>query len=84
MLDTMRMSAYCCVMPSPIRTNGAKVAEARIRAGLTRADLAERIGVDRSTIHRIEEGAQPKPQTLLALASVLGCDINDLTDRTAA
>jgi putative transcriptional regulator len=53
--------------------DGRRVAEARRRASLTQQQLAERIGVGRVTITRIETGAQvPSLTVALALARVLG------------
>ncbi len=72
-------------MPTPIRVNGAKLAEVRIRAGLSRAALATAAGVNRSNVWRIECGqSQPVPATLVALATALGVDIDAITDRSAA
>jgi putative transcriptional regulator len=52
---------------------GRRVAEARRRAGLTQQQLAERIGVGRVTITRIENDAQtPSLDVALALARELG------------
>jgi len=45
--------------------------EARKRAGLTQADLAERVGVHRVTIARLEGGAEPGVTLALQLADAL-------------
>lgn len=52
----------------------------RLRAGLTVAELAERSGVDKATLHRIERGDHTKPhmRTLIAVADVLGVTPADL------
>lgn len=72
-------------MARPIRVNGDKIAEVRIRAGLTQSALAERVGVNRSYINRIESGYRSgTPATLLAIADALGCTLDDITDRVAA
>lgn len=43
---------------------------ARVRAGLTQAELAERMGTTQSAIARLESGVQlPSVKTLLRLAS---------------
>lgn len=53
--------------------DGRRVAEARRRASLTQQQLAEKIGVGRVTIARIETGAQtPSLDVALALAQELG------------
>lgn len=70
---------------SPIRLNGAKVAEVRIRAGLTQTALADLVGVNRSYIHRIEAGDRHGlPGTWVAIAKALGVEIDAITDRAAA
>lgn len=69
----------------PIRLNGAKMAEARIRAGMSQSVLAAHVGVNRSAINRIESGTRnPGPALLVALAAALGCEIDDITERVAA
>lgn len=60
-------------------TGGRRVAEARRRAGLTQHELAERIGVGRVSIARIENGGQtPSVTVALALARVLGGSVEAL------
>jgi len=51
----------------------------RLTAGLTQADLAERVSVSRKTINTIENGVFV-PTTVLALrlARALGCRVEDL------
>ncbi len=72
-------------MATPIRVNGEKLAEARIRAGLTQTALAALVGVNRSNINRIESGERsPAPATLVALAKALRVSIDSITDRSAA
>lgn len=52
---------------------GQRVAAARKAAGLTQPDLAERVGVGRQSIARIEAGRQTPSVTLaLAIAGALG------------
>ena len=56
-----------------------KLQAKRIRARMTAAELARRIGVNRSFIPAVERGESGvSPATLGALADVLGCDITDL------
>jgi putative transcriptional regulator len=45
---------------------GVRLKEARTEAGLTQAELAERVGVSRKTINTVENGVFI-PSTLLAL-----------------
>ncbi|MFC3119003.1 helix-turn-helix transcriptional regulator [Jhaorihella thermophila] len=51
----------------------------RLAAGLTQAELADRIGASRKTINTIENGVFV-PSTVLALriAAVLGCRVEDI------
>jgi ribosome-binding protein aMBF1 (putative translation factor) len=46
---------------------------ARVRAGLTQAELAERMGTTQSVVARLESGARlPSVQTLLRFAKATG------------
>jgi transcriptional regulator with XRE-family HTH domain len=52
------------------------IREARLRAGLTQAELAERTGRDRSVIARWEQGAvAPSVETLVELVRACGLDL---------
>jgi DNA-binding XRE family transcriptional regulator len=50
----------------------------RIKVGLTQLELAERAGVRRATITRIETGGPARIKTVRALATAMGCSIDDL------
>ena len=51
----------------------------RKEAGLTQAELAEKIGVHAKTIHHYENGdRQPNVDDLKKLAEALKCTINDI------
>jgi putative transcriptional regulator len=56
-----------------------RLKDARGEAGLTQAELAERVGVSRKTINTVENGVFT-PSTLLALklAAELGVAVEDL------
>lgn len=58
---------------------GNKLKEARAAAGLTQAELAERVGVSRKTINTVENGVFV-PSTFLALklAQALKARVEDL------
>ena len=58
---------------------GNTLKERRSAAGLTQAELAERVGVSRKTINTVENGVFI-PSTLLALklARALRCSVEDL------
>jgi transcriptional regulator with XRE-family HTH domain len=56
--------------------SAAIIREARLRAGLTQAELAERTGRERSVIARWEQGAvSPSVDTLLALVEACGFEL---------
>jgi transcriptional regulator with XRE-family HTH domain len=56
--------------------SAALIREARLRAGLTQAELAERSGRDRSVIARWEQGVvAPSVETLIELVRVCGFDL---------
>ncbi|HPE47853.1 MAG TPA: helix-turn-helix domain-containing protein [Hyphomonas sp.] len=58
---------------------GVRLKEVRTGAGLTQAELADRVSVSRKTINTVENGVFI-PSTLLALklAAALGTDVEDL------
>ncbi len=56
--------------------SAALIREARLRAGLTQADLAERTGRDRSVIARWEQAVvAPSVETLIELVRACGFDL---------
>ena len=56
--------------------SAAIIREARLRAGLTQAELAERTGRERSVIARWEQGSvAPSVETVLALVEACGFDL---------
>lgn len=57
---------------------GEKLRAARKAAGLTQAQLAEKVGCLQKDICRWEEGREPKALTLKKLAAALGCSMDDL------
>ena len=51
----------------------------REKAGLTQLQLAEKLGIDVSTVCKWETaGTMPRADKIPAIASALSCDINDL------
>lgn len=55
---------------------GQIIEEARKRANMTQAELAERIGTNKSYISRVETGkTEPKVSTFYRIASALGLTI---------
>ena len=56
--------------------SAALIREARLRAGLTQADLAERTGRDRSVIARWEQAVvAPSVETLIELVRACGFEL---------
>lgn len=58
----------------------------REKSGMTQLELANRIGIDRSTIAKWESGVSlPRANLLPKLASILGCTVDELlrTDNPA-
>lgn len=59
--------------PSPDTELGRAIRELRIKRGLSQGTLAERVGVDRKTINRIENGHHSTSvSTFAAIAESLG------------
>lgn len=55
-----------------------RLADARIRKGLKKHQVADILGVTRQTIHRWESGSRPFEYHLAAIANFLGEDIAEL------
>lgn len=57
-----------------------KIREARIENGMTQEELAEKSGVSRATISKLEQGELPstKVDTLVRLAEALGRTVGDI------
>lgn len=59
---------------APRRTNASHIAAARIRAGMTQAQLAEAIGSTQKEVSLWETGSRcPRATTLLKIARALNC-----------
>ena len=53
--------------------------EARLRAGLSQQELAERVGVSRQTVNAIEKGDyNPTIRLCVGICRALGLTLNDL------
>lgn len=63
-----------------------KIEEYKRKLGLTTAQLAEQSGVPKATLDKILSGVttNPKFDTLVAIAEVLGCTLDDFADSQAA
>lgn len=58
---------------------GIRLKEVRTAAGLTQAELAERVGVSRKTVNTVENGVfVPSTPLALGLARALGVKVEDL------
>lgn len=66
-----------------IRSTGALIREARLRAGLSQVELSQRSGKDRAQIARWErDGVMPGFETLIELIQACGFDLSlDLVPR---
>lgn len=62
------MSVQVPAPPSP--EIGTRVRQLRLRAGLTRAELARQAGLSESTVRSVEHGMPVQPETLAALLRV--------------
>lgn len=61
------------------RVVGDRIRVARMRRNLTQERLAERAGLDRQAVNRVEQGHQsPRLDTLLLLADALGVPLSVL------
>jgi transcriptional regulator with XRE-family HTH domain len=61
------------------RAIGDRIRAARLHANLTQERLAERAGIDRQAVNRIEQGhASPLVDNLLRIAYALGVPLADL------
>ncbi|GAA2945826.1 MULTISPECIES: helix-turn-helix domain-containing protein [Streptomyces] len=61
------------------RTIGDHIRTARRAAGLTQEQVALRIGMDRATYNRIEQGhSAPLIDSLILIADALGIELSDL------
>lgn len=59
-----------------------RLKEFRVKAGLTQQSLADKAGMAREIVTRIETGrVTPELPTLIKLADVLGCTIDELVGR---
>lgn len=65
--------------PSPQRAFGDRIRELRLAAGMTQEDLADRCGLFRTYMSRIETGkANPTLTMICALATSLGVNVPSL------
>lgn len=71
---------HCLGMPTTT-TNRSALTRLRVEAGLSQSALAERSGIGRTAITRIESGTrQGSPEAIRAIADALGCTVSDLVD----
>jgi transcriptional regulator with XRE-family HTH domain len=73
------------MLPPPAARIAASLRTLRQRRGLSVAQLAERSGIARATVTKLEAGqGNPTIDTLYALADVLGAALGDLIDEPSA
>ena len=66
------------------RILAARLREAREARGWTQQQVADRLGMARTTVVAIEKGERRlKPQELVAIAALLGSPVSDLLQRGA-
>lgn len=59
--------------------NDNRIAQCRLKAGITQEKLAEMLGVTQTTVYRWESGDSfPRRSKLLALAKIFKCDPGQL------
>ena len=62
-------------------TIGEAIKDARIKAGMTQAELAERLGISPQAVSQYERGKKnPRLSTIQKFADALGIDVSDLLD----
>jgi len=62
---------------------GARIRKMRKQKSMTQQDLAEKLGLAKSTISQYETGVnEPDAETLRKLADILGCSVDYLVGRT--
>lgn len=58
---------------------GERIASARMKAGLTQADIARKLNVTAQTISAWERGVKtPKLDTILRICNAIGCDTSEI------
>ncbi len=68
-----------------LEARGLRLRELRIAAGLSREDLAQRLGSTRSYVNKLESGRHAPGQEMSAkLAAALGVSVADLAPRSPA
>ena len=65
-------------VPRPTTTLTPRLLAIRVQRGFTQRVLAERSGIDRATVARLEAGGQARMDTLSKLAEALGVEPGDL------
>lgn len=58
---------------------GERIASARMKAGLTQADIAQKLNVTAQTISAWERGVKnPKLDTIIRVCNAIGCDASEI------
>lgn len=68
-------------MTSRMRVPAAELKRRRLEARLSREGLAQKAGLSKHTIKKIENGWEGvRPETVHALADALGCTVQELSE----
>ena len=58
---------------------GERIVTARMKAGLTQADIAQKLNVTAQTISAWERGVKtPKLETIIRICNAIGCDTSEI------
>lgn len=55
-----------------------KINEHKSNTGASRTFVAEKMGISRQSLNALEDSSNPTIQMLIKVATVLGCDVDDL------
>ena len=59
-----------------------KIKEYRKKCGMSQAELANRVGVERSAVAKWESGkSRPQAARLVKLAEIFGCSVDEILGR---
>jgi DNA-binding XRE family transcriptional regulator len=68
--------------PPGLKTDGPKIRRLRVEHGLTKVELAARLGLNEESIRRAERGGPLGDVTTSRLAKALGVRMSDISDWT--
>lgn len=72
-------------MSTDLIVSARAIRNTRLRRGLDRSELAEKVGISHSAMAKLEDGVrQPRGRTLRAIAAALEVSIEDLLEEVPA